>query len=233
MSTIVTVNVKDAIAKMRKEFSKLTPAEFDKATSTALNESITQARTQIKRDITGRYNITGAYLTNKLLVIDRAKAGRLYSTLSMSTATIPLIQFRATKVATADVARGVSFRTLKSGKVKTVKGGKVKAGGVQVQIVKGRTSFIRGAFIIDAKFGRNVANRAYLNGGSAYNSSGFQFRTKREQKQGNDTPVGSMLSLSPLTAGTSQEVQRKLSAFLAPKVEERLLATIERMFPGR
>lgn len=233
MAVTIQINTKEATEKLRREFAKLSPAEFNRAASTALNETITQARTQIKRDITGKYNITSAYLSNKLLVIDRAKSNRLYATLSMSTATIPLIQFKATKVTTSEVARSISYRTLKSGRVKVVKGGKVKAGGVQVQIVKGRTGFIRGAFIINAKYGQNVAHRATLSGGNAYSGGSFQFRNKRQNKKGADTPLGSMLSLSPLTAGTSQEVQRKLNAFLLPKYEERLIATIGRLFPGK
>ena len=228
MAATITINTKEAVEKLRKEFAHLTGPEFNRATSIALNEAITQARTQIKRDITSKYNITSAFLTNKALVIDRARTNRLWSTLSMSTANIPLVQFKATKVTTQTVARGISYRTLKSGRTKVVKGGNIKAGGVQVQVVKGKTGFIRGAFIIKALHGRNVASRAYLNGGHAYSGGSFQFRTKRENKQGSDTPVGSMLSLSPLTAGTSQEVQRRLSAFLGPKVEERLEATITR-----
>lgn len=233
MPITVQVDVREAVATLKKEFSRLTPAEFNKATAVALNETITQARTQIKRDIMGRYNITSAFLTNKTLQIDRARPGRLYADLNISTANVPLISFKATKVTTATVASAVTFRTLKSGRVKAVKGGKVKAGGVQVSVVKGRTSFIRGAFIINAKHGANVAHRAFLNGGHAYSGGAFQFRNKRENKQGNDTPVGSMLSLSPFVAGTSQEVQRRLNGFLMPKFEERMIATIERMFPGK
>ena len=233
MAVHIAINTEEAVQKLRKAFSNLTDAQFNRATAVALNETMEQARTKVKRGITDRYNVYSSFINNRVLHIERAKAGQLWVSLKVSNAPFQLRQTKGVRTTTMDVGRAISYRTLKSGRTKIVKGGKIKGGGVRVEVVKGKSGFIRGAFMLDGKFGPAVVARAWKNGNSSYEGGSFMFRNKRIQKRGPDVPLGGILTVSPFIGATERTLQRTIASTMQDKLEERLVATISRLFDAK
>jgi hypothetical protein len=191
---MITIDTKDMIKTLQREYWGLTSKEKDKASARALNDAIKQGRTVAKRAITAEFNIKSAFLKNDLMPITKANPNSLYADLGLSKTPIPIGKFKgATQTKT----------------------------GVSVAIRKGQKIVLPGAFMLEGA-GSNVFARAYNTGGSAYRSGQFMFRSRRVNKKGSDLPIGNMVTASPVGAARNDKTFTEISERLTDAYTRRL-----------
>lgn len=207
MNIHVGIDTKDLSRKLDSMRSSLSGPQMKRAISIGINTTAMQVRTVSAREIREVYNIRYGYLSGKFIKIQRASAGKLFAGIDMSTRPISMSEF------------------LKS------KGNKQ---GVSIQIKKGKTEQIKGAFLFKSKFsdtGRlSIMHRSFVAGNSSYRDS-FMFRHKRISA-GKDLPIGNLFSVSPFSSVFNRVVQANILDIGSRKLQENIYSTLDKMALG-
>lgn len=93
---------------------------------------------------------------------------------------------------------------------------KKTAEGISVEVYRGKRQTIRRTFFLPGMKRLVVARGAYGGG------TGFQFRTKRVRKRGNDLPISAIKTTSVAQAFGNEVTQRTVTADLQPFYEKRM-----------
>ena len=100
--------------------------------------------------------------------------------------------------------------------------------GVSVMILKGERTVIQRAFIL-----RNKGGAVFARG--IYTASGFYFRhgiNSRKNKEGNDTPITSIQTVSVATAALNTRSMAKWSVPIQRKFDAEVARQISRLMPN-
>lgn len=215
---MVKVYVNDAVSQLKRNFKNLDADAVAKASYNAINRTLTKGRTDARREVKNVYNIPQKNLGG----IAKKDATRrlLIGYIIASTKPIPMDAFNP------------KFQTVSSSIVITKRGAKnVKqfgrrkknaAKGVSVEVVKGRRQIVPYAFMLPNGKARVFARGAYKQGGSW----GFITRNKRVSKDGNDTPIKPLVSVTVHGAIINKTVEAKLAASISAYYPQRLQAEL-------
>jgi hypothetical protein len=190
---MITIDTRDMIKTLQREYWGLKSKEKDKATARAINDALAQGRTAAKQGIREKYNIPAANLKNSLMPVKSASPANLGGTLSISNKPISMSAFKPKK----------------------------DADGISIEVKKGDRKTVPGAFFIP-RAKKTVFARAYVMGGNPYLDGQFMFRAKRVRKKGNDLPIGKMMSVSPSHAQRSEAVNPAITERIESAFARRL-----------
>lgn len=209
---MIQIEADGAIEKVREISKTLSKTQMNRGISRALNNTASQGRTVARKAVSDLYNIPQKNLSSISLV--RSTAATLKAQIIASTKPIPLISFSPK----FDMPTK-SIRATKRGKLKVRnRRRKTHGKGVSIEIYKGQRQTIRFAFMttrITAVFARGK-----------YISTGFEKRTKRTSKDGNDLPIQALASVTIHTAVTNNktlnDIQRKVTRILPAEIEREI-----------
>jgi len=201
---MVKVYVDDAIKQVKSNFKNLDADAVAKASVNAINRTLTKGRTVARQEVKGVYNIPQKNLDG--IAKKDARKTLLIGYLGASAKPIPMDAFNP-KFKTS----GSSITITKRGaqKVKDfVRKRKSVAVGVSIEVIKGKREIVPYAFMLRNGKPRVFARGAYRGGGSW----GFIQRKQRLNKNGNDTPIKPLVSVTVHGAVINKTVEGKLSA---------------------
>jgi hypothetical protein len=213
------INTEQAIKTLRRELKPVV-AEIPKAVSRAINDSMRQTHTQAKRAVTERYNVFSASVQRKnLYKIKFASPSTQTATMHVANKQIPIIAFKGVRQDAKETRvskKGTSvFSRLKNRGKKT--------GGVNVQILRGRKTHIRSAFIATMKSGHvGVFARGEY-------GKPFEWRKRRLQSKGGDTPIQELNTLNVPTAFLNDRVKPNVEKKAQDIFQRRLLHHLNRI----
>ena len=191
------VNIADARDTMREMTRNLSAEQVARATARAINHTTAKAKTDSTRSITKRYNLGRAQVKLKQV---RANQRKQYGMLNASTKPVPLISYKGTR------------QTKR---------------GVKVQVLRGQTKTIKGAFITTTKKGRRgVFARGEHQGYE------FKFRHKRIVKSGPDMPIEELYSTSIYASGVNDHVQNEIKPIATSQFQIRLAHELKNIASG-
>lgn len=173
---MIEINLDQAIDELRAVNRDISGQAFNKAIRLGLNDGIRKSRTLMVREVLNHFNETAFTPSG------------VRSALQTENATLNNLTARL----------GVSGRPLALGyfsprKTKT---------GISVEIIKGQRKQVKSAFMV--KLGSSRRNMPTARG--KYEGNQFQWRNKRINKTGPDTPISKLLSVSLPSAIHSEQV---------------------------
>jgi hypothetical protein len=216
------INTEKAIRTLRSEL-KPTVEKIPKAVSMAINDTMRQTHTAAKRAVTDRYNIFSAAIQRKQLYkIKFSNPTTQTATMDVANKQIPIIAFKgvrqdAKETRVSKEGTSVFSRLKNKGK---------KTGGVNVQIIKGRKTHIRSAFIATMKNGHTgvFARGEY--------GKPFEFRKGRTRATGNDNPIQELNTLNTPNAFLNRAVKAKIEAKANDAFQRRITHHLKRILEG-
>lgn len=196
MIEITQKSIKDAVEKIRKEYSYIEPAKLNQAISNALNRAATQAKTASGREIRKKYNVS-LNLINNAIKVRFSQPRTLEARIVASGEPLSWNHFQAKQVGerstTSFSRKGVaSSRLNRKSRSNAVK-------GVSAIIKKGETVTLPTAFIQVANGGITVFARGKAKG----TGEGFEFGKSR-------MPIGKITTTSIPLMFTNKEVLQPL-----------------------
>lgn len=221
---MITVQVTKAVDELSRISSALSAHELRTAFSRAINHSLQKSRTQAKREVLKKFNLSYANL-GKSFQISRANTSTVQGSLDASHASFPIHQF-SPKFETATITGSVDVYNISTKRKRSIKKTfdvRTKGqGGVTFEVFKGEKKTLPFAFMI--------AGKAPVFARGAYdNSKGSQFnkRTKREVSYpGSDTPIAKLITVSPYTAVINKGVINPLANQTSDTFQARVLHEI-------
>lgn len=212
----VQINVDEAIAKIKKNFEQLSEKEIKAATTAAINRSLAYGKTEGVRQIKAAYNIKQAMI-QEAITTTKATSGLMIGNIGASTKPISLVHFQPTF--SFNKRSKTSYNKAGIGATKLLKRkSSLYKQGVTVEIIKGQKSTLPYAFMIAGKK-PIFARGAYATGGTG----GFIRRHKRVSATGSDTPITSMVTITPFGSLTNTKVMPTVEPKVEKKFEERML----------
>lgn len=210
---MIEVNVKEATAKLVKNFRELDEKQIKKAITNAINRTLLKGRTVARKEVKGEYNIPQRYLdrVNKI----NAKPVNLTGYITASAVPIPMDAFDPKFNTTG----GSVLSITRKGEQKQKKGRKNdRSAGVTIEVHKGKNETIPFAFMISGAKPRVFARGEYRTGGSY----GFIQRHTRVNKSGSDTPIKPLLSVTVHAAVINDDVENKIAVEIQSYYPNRL-----------
>lgn len=202
------VNVKDAVAKLRKEFSHLADKEINTAVARALNHTARKGVTASGKEIRNVFNI-GASQLNKSLSMEHAHRTRLYASIVAKGRPIPLQYFGAKQ----QLERGLtSFNRKGVASTRLKKANKKRSGwgAMTFQIYKGKQERLPGVFILGRR------SRVMIMGKGVYSKGkGFQFAKERN-------PINAITGISVPLMFASKNVKEPFMKVVNRDIESRM-----------
>ncbi|MDR0680331.1 MAG: phage tail protein [Dysgonamonadaceae bacterium] len=123
MRIVIEEEKKGEIRRIQERFlNRLSQKEIEKGTAAAINQVTGRTVTRLNKVIKKEYNIDGKYL-KRIAVINKAKAGTLFSEIWLRTAPVPFIGFKP----------------------------KTRKSSISITIKKGKTEVFRHAFVATMK----------------------------------------------------------------------------------
>jgi len=195
---MIKVEYKTDLKKIQKEFkSQLSEKEILKTTAFALNETARKTRTQLKKEARAGYTIDKKYQERMSEITKPARGTQsgLYVELSTNTSPIPLIGFKHQDLKPKPWKRGV-------------------AGGVQIEVLKGKQQLLKHAFIATMSSGHTgiFQRGSYQNG---------KFKAGNEKISSGKTRITELKTVSPYFIFKNKDIQKRITQ------------TIESQLPGR
>jgi hypothetical protein len=217
---MIEIHTKDAIKELKHLTDKLSHKEVMIAQSRAINHTLGVARTTLSRIIREVYKIPVA-VANKSLHIKRSNPTSPVGFIKASSYRTPLAAFQPTFTSQSGVRTIVTKQGYAASKVGRVK--RVRTTAMQIEIVRGKKTTMRGAFLIPGMSKAVVAGR-----GKYAENKDFQWRNKRVNKEGSDTPIDSLTTVSVFKAITTRSQQGKVAVDLSPRYRDRLIHEMSR-----
>lgn len=221
---MLRISVRRALRTLSEAQEQLGPRQFNKAVSRALNESILQGRTEARNAVKAIYNIPQRYVGG--INVNKATSQSLTAELFASTTPIPMDAF-SPRFQTATQSFTITRRGEQRSKSTKRRGN--TAGGVSIEVLKGKREIVPFAFMIPGGKPRVFARGAYKSG----TSYGFVQRHKRENKKGSDTPVKPLLSVTVHAAVINKEsiarIGRRVQAVFPRSVERNVNFLLNRI----
>lgn len=185
---MITINVKEALDKLKNAEKQLSGKQLATATSRSINETILKARTDARKEVKALYNIPQKNLAG--INIHKATVRTLSANLYASASPIPMDAFSPrfqtpTKSITVSRKGEQKERQFKKPKKNISK-------GVSIEVLKGKRESVPYAFMVAGAAPRVFARGEYRKGGTY----GFIQRFKRVNKEGNDTPIKPLVSVT-------------------------------------
>lgn len=196
---MIKINDKGFQSEIEKLKARLSRQEIAKATSRAMNRAIHMAKTEAKRQIRIRYAIKAGRLNTHLRTAKSSKTSLLAS-LAARTALTPLHEL------------GNPRQNLK---------------GAAATVIKGQRKTINHTFIAKLKSGHKGIF-AKSNAGDK-SKARFDFRKKRIETKGADTPIQELKTVSVSQATLNDVVMKVLEAKTKQDYEKRVLHELKRM----
>lgn len=197
---MIHVDAGAAIRELKRLHRGLSKDQTNRAIALAFNSTLSKQRTFLRRHIQRKYPNsalqTSGYGQGKGIRIGRATRGRLYATMTVSSKSLPLRYYGAKQI--GDPAKGQ---------------------GVSIEVTKGRRKTLPFAFT--ARVGKSEKNKGtfqVLAKGNYPGGGGFDVRTKRIRKKGNDLGITALVGPAVGTPDPSiwQELQER-TALEVPK----------------
>ena len=188
----------------------LNPRQMGRDIALGINLTLRQARTQSDREIRKVYNVRQQFVL-RYIKVSNAKNGNWIGTVSFPTTAISMSQWMNTRQV---------------------------PGGVAVEILRGKSEIIKGAFLFVSKFSSNlqstpftVMHRSNSSGGKSY-AGNFQFRHQRISPRGSDLPIGAMFSPSPFSSVFNPIVERNIKIYTEGKLMENIFTLLDKDVKG-
>jgi hypothetical protein len=176
---MIEIETKEATERLKQLQNDLSEKEVRKAIIRALNYSIGKVNTQAKREVRKYYNLP-AYNVDKVTKINRANARTLTAAVAAEKSTLSLSAFNPRSVQTG-VGKQLTSLKRQKGKTGGIAGKKISRGktGVYVQIIKGHTEHMPGAFMgfwnKKSSLGESRVSGGAIFARGEYGSKGFNF----------------------------------------------------------
>lgn len=201
---MIVVSVKEAVKTLQSALTQLSPKQFATGVSRAINETIMQGRTEARSSVKAIYNIPQRYVAG--ININKATSVSLIANLFASAKPIPMDAF-SPKFETADRTISISRKGIQ--KEKSLKKKKNNPGvGVSIEVYKGKREVIPYAFLIPGAKPRVFARGEYKSG----TSYGFVQRNQRANKDGADTPIKPLISVTVHAAVINKESLQRIES---------------------
>ncbi len=182
------VQTDNAIETLRRLDVALSKPQIAQVESRAINKTLLKSRTVARREVKNVYNISQKNLGG--IDIKRSSPVTVLGMLVASRKPIPLDAFAPKQ----EMGSG-SRRITKKGALKVINYKRAKkdhTAGVSIEVFKGKPEVIPFAFMIPGGAIRVFARGAYKTG----TQYGFVQRFKRENSNGNDTPIKPLITVS-------------------------------------
>jgi hypothetical protein len=210
---MIFIKTDDALRALRRLGADLSKEQIALAEARAINHSLQKGRTIARTEIKKVYNISQRYLGG--INFMRATVSKPYGELFASRKPIPLDAFPVKQ----EMASGsISISRKGTQKVKQFK--RLKANptaGVSIEIKKGEKEVLPYAFMIAGGAVRVFARGEYKSG----TDHGFVLRHHRVNKDGSDTPIKPLITVS------------EFGSILNPAVLHNIGKKVEAMYPDR
>lgn len=218
----IDLRVKSELYKLRDLSQKLSSREVSRATSAAINRSLSRSFTVIKSSIRQKYNISAYDLRDYRIL--KSTPQSLEGNLKVKRDPISLARFNPRFISVSNSGNtAISVRKSKDGLTKSSKLSKRKspAKGVSIEIKKGKRMNIPYAFMIKNDSMKPVFARGeYMRGNGGYS---FVKRRKRVTRKGSDLPISKLLSTSVYGSTTNPAIQSKVSVDVSAWYQKRLI----------
>lgn len=215
---------------LEKLAKKLSLAEVKKAQSRAINHTLQVARTNTARAIREVYKIPYTQARASTAIV-RASSSNPVGYLKASGSRTSLSAFNPRML--NDMG---TYTTLKKGRLssgakakKSLRlGDRRRIGVMEVEIKIGKRERINSAFFLPTSKGSTVMAR-----GTYDSSKAFAWRHKRANKNGSDTPITALDTVSVYKAAILPKTQTKIADSLGSRYSERLLHELSRAIDGQ
>ncbi len=193
----------------------------------AINDSLRFGRTRIREDIAKEYNVKLGRLyasdRKKGLHVKPAYYNNLQGTITAGNMPVGLSGFNGNRLAVETTGYNISFASsIKTRKMRVQRKAIRKAGGISVEIKKGRRDVIRSAFKIP-KYGSLVFARGN------YSAFGFLWRHRRVNTTGQDKPIEVLNSTSVATMALNKHTVLRYFLPIHRKYEQELQRQLKRL----
>ncbi|SHN45907.1 hypothetical protein [Chitinophaga sp. CF418] len=196
---MIWINSAPIIKTFRSAQQQLGERKFNQAISRGLNEAILQGRTEARMAVKAVYNIPQRYVGG--INIIKATSLSLEAKIYASTKPIPMDAFSPTF---QQHGKALTISRKGEQKERAVKRRGNNAAGVTIEVLKGKKEVVPFAFMIPGAKPRVFARGEYRN------SYGFHRRSSRVNKEGNDTPVKPLLSVTVHAAVINKKAMEKI-----------------------
>jgi len=201
---MIEIPIKGAVETIRKSFGGISPALLNKATARAINRVMEQGRAVAIKEIRREYNIDPKYFKDRIgnknnrynaLKAWKAYPNNLTGKLLAYGKPIPLVAFPFTQ---------------------TDK-------GVDIQVKKGKTVFLRRVFPVTMKSG----HKALVDRGK-YDGNRFQPRSKRlKQWPKNDLGITQIMTTSLQEAIVQPSILKMMEAKVKENIDKRIIHEVK------
>ena len=204
MQINVTIEGKKSIESIQKEFSnQLSEKQILKTTAFALNETSRKVISRSKKEIKQEYTVNNKYLDRMAKVKKPARGTQsgLYTEIHYRYSPVPMIGFK-------NKDKG------------TKKGIRLKSGGVQVEILRGKQQLLKHAFISTMRSGhRGIFGRgSYING---------KFIFSKERTSSGKSRISEYKTASPFTMGRNRNIESRMTAYVKQTLPSRTKALLQ------
>jgi len=204
MQIKVTIEGQKSLSGIQREFSdKLSEKQILKATALALNDTSRRVISRSKKEIKQEYTVSNKYLDRMAKVRKPARGTQsgLYAEIHFSYKPVPMIGFK-------NKDKG------------TKKGIRLKAGGVVVEILKGKQQLLKHAFISTMRSGHQgiYGRGSYVNG---------KFVFSKERTSTKKSRITEYKTASPFTMGRNKEIESRNTEFVKRTLPSRTKALLQ------
>lgn len=222
---MIIIKASSGIATLRKLGVQLSIKELAQANARAINRSLEKARTKVRKEVRTVYNVPTRATTG--IDINRAKSNNLHGELYGSTKPLPLDVFsprQETATTTITVTRRGEQRVKELRRAR-----KNPQGGVSIEVEKNRRETVPYAFMIPGAKPRVFARGEYRMG----TQHGFVQRHHRVNKDGNDTPVKPLITMSIygqiLNDEVLQPTAREVEQYYPTRLEHEVMVLVNKI----
>lgn len=177
------------IERIQREFrNSLSPNEILRATAQGINSALSRSTPKINKQVKGKYNIKQKYLSRVIVVAPKANSNTLWGGIKINEKRLPMIPFRP----------------------------KQQGSLIAVSIHKGKTTYVRNAFIATMANGHT----GVFARGRYTKKNGFV--PGREKTRNKKIRITEMQTVSVFTMGVSKEVAQDVQQFMGNEVTARV-----------
>lgn len=189
MEIKITQEKRREVERIQDEFrKKLSKNEISRGTAQGVNSALSRSIPRINKQIKAKYDITQKYLSRQAVVSPKANSGSLYGGIKINESRLPVIAFRP----------------------------KQSGSSISVAIHKGKTEYIRNAFIATMASGHK----------GVYSRGRYQKRTGfvpgKEKTANGKVRITQLVTASPFTMGISPDVRTDVAEFMGNEVTARV-----------
>ena len=203
MKISVEIEGRKSIKDIQREFEKhLSPNQIKKSTALAINDTSRRVISRTKSAIKKTYTVNKKYL-DRIVTMKPAKGttSGLYAEIHYKYTPVPLVGFK--------------FKSPKRTKMKP------KAGGVRIEVVKGRSKMLNHAFVAQMKSGHTgIWGRGdYRNG---------KFVPSKEKTSSGKQRITELRTASPFTMGKNKDIEQSNITFIKKTLPDRTRAILQK-----